>query len=367
MLFLLEILFLIIVFIQVLYYFLLFSRFAFFSDKKAKETKLPISIIVCAKNEAENLAESLPSIISQKHDNFEIILVNDHSTDDTLKIMRFFAEKHSNIKIVNLTDAQSNGNKKNAITQGVKLAKFEYLLFTDADCVVYSDQWINEMTSHFTQENEIVLGYGAYEKTSNSWLNKLVRFETLLTAIQYFSYAKANLAYMGVGRNLAYKKTLFLNANGFESHKYIKSGDDDLFINQVAKNNVAICFLENSFTYSKAHTNLKKWIYQKRRHVSTANAYKLKHKILLGLFYVSQFLFWFLTVFLMIAAKNVYFVVTLFVFRIVLQYLIYGLSAKKLKEADLILYLPFLELFLIMIQMRIFMGNIFSKPVEWEK
>jgi cellulose synthase/poly-beta-1,6-N-acetylglucosamine synthase-like glycosyltransferase len=361
----LELFLFLIVVIQLLYYVFLFSRFSFSKTKTNPHRTIPISIIICAKNEAKNLEDFLPSIILQKHKNFEIILVNDHSTDGTLKVMQFFTDIHANIKIVNLTDKKSTGNKKNALTQGIKAAKHEYLLFTDADCVTYSDQWISEMTSHFTNKKEVVLGYGAYQKIKKSWLNKLIRFETLLTAIQYFSYTKANLTYMGVGRNLAYTKTLFTKTNGFESHKHIKSGDDDLFINQVANNNVSCCYSESSFTYSKPHTNFKKWMYQKRRHISTANSYKLTHQILLGLFYVSQFLFWSLTIYLLLFSENKQLVFSLFIFRTAFLYLIYGFSAKKLKETDLIPYLPFLELFLIIVQMRIFMQNLISEPKTW--
>ena len=361
----LEILFLIVLIIQVFYYLYFFSRFAFSSNISKKKSSIPVSVIICAKNEANNLKLFLPSIISQSYATFEIVLVNDHSTDDSLQVMLDFQKKHTNIQVVNLNN-KTLGNKKNAVTQGINTAKYEHLLFTDADCEVKHNNWINEMASHFSNEKQLILGYGAYEKINKSWLNKLIRFETLLTAIQYFSYAKANLTYMGVGRNIAYTKSLFTKANGFTKHQHIKSGDDDLFVNQMAvKNNVSLCYSENSFTYSKPHTNFKKWIYQKRRHISTANHYKLIHQFLLGLFYISQLLFWLLTFFLLFTSKNLMFIAVIIIIRLSLLYIIYGFSAKKLKETDLVLYLPFLELFLIVIQIRIFIQNIFSKPTNW--
>lgn len=361
----LEILFLIVLIIQVFYYLYFFSRFAFSSNISKKKSSIPVSVIICAKNEANNLKLFLPSIISQSYATFEIVLVNDHSTDDSLQVMLDFQKKTPNIQVVNLNN-KTLGNKKNAVTQGINTAKYEHLLFTDADCEVKHNNWINEMAFHFSNEKQLILGYGAYEKINKSWLNKLIRFETLLTAIQYFSYAKANLTYMGVGRNIAYTKSLFTKANGFTKHQHIKSGDDDLFVNQMAvKNNVSLCYSENSFTYSKPHTNFKKWIYQKRRHISTANHYKLIHQFLLGLFYISQLLFWLLTFFLLFTSKNLMFIAVIIIIRLSLLYIIYGFSAKKLKETDLVLYLPFLELFLIVIQIRIFIQNIFSKPTNW--
>lgn len=359
-----DLLFVIVIIIQLFYYIFFFSKFAFSDSKKIICEELPISIIICAKNESGNLTNFLPYIINQNYSNFEIILVNDHSTDNTLEVMQSFKNKNIAIKIVNLID--SNSNKKNAITNGINAANFEHLLFTDADCKPISKNWIREFSAHFNNNKSIILGYGAYQKIDNSWLNKLIRFETLLTAMQYFSYANIGLPYMGVGRNIAYTKTQFTNANGFSNHQHIKSGDDDLLINQIAtKDNTAICLTSNSFTISEVHTSFKKWFYQKRRHISTATHYKPIHQFLLGLFYLSQFSFWFLGLLLLFISNNWTFILFLFSSRIIIQYFIFGISAKKLDEKDLFIFFPFLELFLILIQMRIFIQNMISKPKEW--
>ncbi len=362
----LYIAFILIVIIQFLYYFLIFSKFTFSENKKTIHKILPISILICAKNEAQNLRENLPFICNQQHTDFEIILVNDHSTDETLDVMNSVKTEFNKvaITIINLTKLESN--KKNALTKGIELAKNKHLLLTDADCKPNSVNWINEMTTNFSKEKTIILGYGAYQKIEKSWLNKLIRFETLLTAIQYFSYVKIGFPYMGVGRNIAYTKDNFHKIKGFSSHKNIKSGDDDLFVNEIAtKNNTSICYSENSFTISVSHTNFKKWLNQKRRHISTATHYKPIHQLLLGIFYVSQFLFWFLTIILFIIGFNINTILLLVLIRIGFQYIIFGLTAKKLHEKDLILWLPFLELFLIVIQMSIFIRNLIHKPKHW--
>ena len=223
------------------------------------------------------------------------------------------------------------------------------------------------MTSYFGGDKSIVLGYGAYEKTSYSFLNKLIRYETLLTAIQYFSYALIGIPYMGVGRNLAYSKEEFFNNNGFVSHMHILSGDDDLFINQIAtKNNVALNISPHSFTKSQPETTFKNWFRQKKRHVSTSYKYKLKHKILLGTFYISQLTFWIVSITLLIAQYKLKTVLILFLSVIILKHIVIGISAKKLKEKDLILFLPILELFLICFQLFIFISNLFSKQSRWK-
>jgi glycosyltransferase involved in cell wall biosynthesis len=360
--------FIAVVFIQVVYYLFFFSKFAFIKQKKERAKKIAVSVIICAKNEADNLQRFLPSIISQSYSDFEIVLINDASNDDTLEVMKNFASKNDNIKIVDVKNIEAFwGNKKYALTLGIKASKNDYLLFTDADCKPVSKYWIHDMCAHFNKENSIVLGYGAYSKIKKSFLNKLIRYETLVTAVQYFSFAKAGIPYMGVGRNLAYARKEFFNANGFINHIKIRSGDDDLFINQVAtSSNTAICFSENSFTESIPKTSYKNWITQKRRHISTAQHYKLNHKILLALFYCTQLLFWFFAMTLLITTFKWQIVIALFLVRLIIQYTILGMSSNKLRESDLIILLPVLEVFLIVVQLTIFINNLISKPNHWK-
>lgn len=354
--------------IQILYYFFIFGRFSFTNTTIKKSSFPAISLLICARNEAENLSNNLPLFINQDYPNFELVLVNDSSSDDTLEIMEEFQEKYPElIKIINVQENEKFwGNKKYALTLGIKGAKHEHLLFSDADCKPVSKMWIQEMSSQFSENTSIILGYGAYDKIKNSFLNKLIRFETLMTAIQYFSYAKIGLPYMGVGRNLSYTKTLFFNANGFSNHMHLKSGDDDLFINKNATSqNYALQFTKNSFTTSIPKTSIKKWVLQKRRHVSTATHYKLIHKILLSLYFISQLSFWVSAILLFSFTFLWKIVLGIVLFRIGIVYLIIAKSAQKLSEKDLVIWTPFLEIFLILIQLFIFIKNLVSKPTHW--
>ena len=360
--------FVVVVFIQVVYYLVLFRNFAFLKPKKTAFKKIPVSVIICSKNEAENLKLFLPSIISQNYPDFEILLINDSSSDDSLQIMESFAKRHSNIKIVNVKNIEAFwANKKYALTLGIKASKHEHLLFTDADCKPVSENWIKEMSFHFDKKKSIVLGYGKHAKIEKSFFNKLLRFETLITAIQYFSYAKIGLPYMGVGRNLAYTKAKFFNVKGFINHIKIKSGDDDLFINQIADSkNTSICFSKESFTESVPKSTFRSWIKQKRRHISTAKYYKLKHKILLSLFYFTNLFFWVLSILLFISTYHWPLVLSLFLLRILIQFIIIDASSKKLNETDLLIWFPVLEISLIIIQLTIFINNLISKPNFWK-
>jgi hypothetical protein len=277
-------------------YFLLFSKFSFLKPSEGKTKKdYAVSLIVCAKNEAENLRKNIPLWLEQKYPDFEIVLINDASSDDTLEVMESFAIEDPRIVIVNVKNNEAFwGSKKYALTLGIKRAKNKRMLFTDADCRPESTLWIKTMVSKFSKQRQLVLGYGAYEKHPGI-LNALIRFETLMTALQYFSYAKVGLPYMGVGRNMAYTSDLYYSTNGFMSHMKIPSGDDDLFVNEAAtKTNTALCLNEEAFTYSEPKSTWTAWKLQKKRHVSTSKLYKLKHKFLLGSYYIFNLLFWIL-------------------------------------------------------------------------
>ncbi|GLB50873.1 glycosyltransferase [Neptunitalea lumnitzerae] len=359
----------VIVAIQAIYYLGIFSNFAFLSSKDtASRKEVPVSVIICAKNEADNLRENLPHFINQNFKKFELVLINDISSDDTLEVMEEFAEKHGNIKIVNVAHNETFwGKKKYALVLGIKVTSYDYLVFSDADCKPASNLWLQEIVNNFTADKTIVLGYGAYNRVKNSLLNALVRYETLLTAMQYFSLAKIGMPYMGVGRNLAYHKNEFVKHNGFANHMHVRSGDDDLFVNEAAtKKNTAICFSPESFTSSTPKTTFISWIAQKRRHISTAKYYKKKHKFTLGLFYVSQLLFWILAITLLTFQYQFIYLGAIVGFRFLIQYLVIGFSAKKLQETRLIWLLPIYELLLLFFQFFIFIANIISKPVDWK-
>ena len=360
--------FIVVVAIQLIYYFLVFAKFAFAKAQKSTPKKISVSVIVCAKNEAENAIRFVPLLAEQDYHDYEIILIDDASSDHTLDIFEEFEKQYSNIRLVKVKNNEAFwGNKKYALTLGIKAAKKDYLLFIDADCYPSSKDWITTMTSQFTMQKTIVLGYGAYEKVANSFLNKITRFETMLTAIQYFSWAKIGQPYMGIGRNLAYKKEEFFNVNGFISHIQIRSGDDDLFINQVAtKKNTTICFSPESFTYSEPKTTFKGWFTQKRRHVSTAQHYKTFDKIQLALFYSTQLLFITLATVLLAFQFQWIIVLSLIGFRYLCTWIVLGFSAGKLKEKDVMYWFPIIEIVLIFTQLNIFISNIFSKPVHWK-
>ena len=255
--------------------FLRLGKLAFYKKKQQQTFTPPVSVIICARNEGENLTRFLPNILTQDYDQFEVIVVNDCSYDNTDDVLREFSKVFPNLKAITVKeDEYYKHGKKFALMVGIKGAKHDYLVLTDADCEPASNQWLRKMASGFSNGKEIVLGYGAYFK-EKGFLNKLIRYDTFLIGLNYLSASLIRKPYMGVGRNLAYKKDLFFKSKNFSKHYHLISGDDDLFINQVAtKENTSIVIDHDAITYSIPKKNWKDWKMQKARHLTTASHYK---------------------------------------------------------------------------------------------
>ena len=252
------------------------------------DSDLPkVSVIVCARNEQTNLSDYLHTLLNQDYPCYEVIVVNDGSEDDTQQVLERYAQQSSNLYITFVPrEARVISSKKLALTIGIKAAHYDYLLLTDADCRSESRQWIREMMSGFVQggeQTEVVLGYGAYFE-KKTMLSNLINYDTLFIGLQYMGMAATGHPYMGVGRNLAYKKSTFFAHDGFRGMLNERSGDDDLFVNKVTtRNNTAIVCSRNSITWSPPKNTWREWLHQKRRHLSVSHHYKKGSKLRLGI------------------------------------------------------------------------------------
>jgi len=350
-------------FVQLFYYLFFFIRLAFYKRKvKPQSQTHPVSVVVCARDEAENLARNLPGILFQEYPtSHEVIVVNDNSYDDSKYVVEELQRGHKQLQLIELTqEAKMIPGTKYPLAVGIKSSKHEIVLLTDADCVPASEHWIQSMQSTYDDHTEIVLGYGAYHK-KKGWLNKLVRWETFQTALQYLSYALAGLPYMGVGRNLSYKKAVFYRHKGFAAHHHIPGGDDDLFINKAATSkNTRINIEKEAFTLSRPPRSWKQWIRQKERHYSTGRFYKPGHKILLGLYSLTQFLFY-PTLIVTCVFYQWQIPIIIFGGKFLIQQVIYIRSLIKLNEKDLIPYTLFFEIWMMAYYL-IFLPALLKKP-----
>lgn len=355
--------------IMMLYYWGLFSRLAFYKPAKREKSEEfpPVSIVIAARNEYTNLSSFLPEILEQEYPEYEVIVVNDASHDDSVELLDEFKRKYKHLNVLNLREnINFFKGKKFPLSLGIRSAKHEHLLLTDADCKPAGKHWIKTMMSHYRPGVEIVLGYGKYH-APGGLLNLLQRYDTLFTAMQYFSFALAGMPYMGVGRNLSYKKQLFNSVKGFSSHYRIKSGDDDLFVKQVAKkSNTAICTESEGHTISQRITSFPRWIRQKRRHMTTGKYYKPKHKFLLGLLSIIRLVFWGTLIALLIRLFNTAWVVSAAFLMLVSFLVIVKKSMSKLEEKKMLLISPLLDILLLVIYLFINFANLIRKPDKWK-
>lgn len=353
--------------VQLWFYLGIFSRLAFYKEKELPPNTPPASIIICARNEDHNIVEFLPLIFEQDYPEFEVVVVNDCSWDNTSDILKEFAKKHSNLKVVTIKedDTYSHG-KKVALMMGIKGATYEHLLLTDADCMPNSKDWLKNMMRHFVSETEIVLGYGGYEK-QKSFINKMIRFDTFMIALQFLSFSLAKRTYMGTGRNLAYKKSLFFKMKGFASHYFIESGDDDLFVNEAAtKQNSKIEVSIGSHTVSRVKKTFWEWFRQKRRHITTFSFYNATTKFRLLLLSLSQYLFFGTFIACLIVQFYPILVLSIFASRLLIQIVIFNKSMRLLAEKNLLLFSPIIELILMVVYPMISISNTFIKKNKWK-
>ncbi|GAB3326880.1 glycosyltransferase [Larkinella ripae] len=256
----------------------------------------PVSIIVCAWNELDNLRTLLPLLDDQVYSSFEVLVMDDRSSDGTREFLEKSADRFEHVRFIRIDREHDHVTpKKYALTTGIRNAAHDIILLTDADCQPAGEFWLAGMVTQLDNpKKQIVLGFGPYKRRKkHGWINRLIRYETLFTAVQYFSMALAGLPYMGVGRNLMYRRKVFLDNKGFYSHIRVLGGDDDLFINEVATSrNVAVSLHPATFTYSKPKETFAEWWHQKQRHLSVGKYYRTRNKVWLGLLSLSHVLTW---------------------------------------------------------------------------
>ena len=323
-------------FILVFFQWGIFRRLAFYRKRTEEVPELPVSVIICARNEYYNLEKNLLSWLDQDYPVFEVIIVNDSSDDDTLELLQDYNKRYGNLRVFNL---ERNLNffqgKKFPLSLGIKSARYDIVLLTDADCTPAS--------------------------------NKLIRYDTFHAAMQYLSLALAGKPYMGVGRNLAYRKALFFSEKGFVSHYRIQSGDDDLFINRIATaRNTRIEISRQSHTISTAVKSFPDWVYQKKRHFTTSRHYKRNSKRILGTYHISKMLFYLSGAALLAMWYNWVAVVPALFIYLAGFFLIHKKCGDRLDENDLLVYSLFMDMMLVFLHPVIYLSNLISKPDRWK-
>ena len=338
--------------IQLLYHWGLFSKVAFYKRNarpKLDEELEPVSVVLCARDAYEHLTELIPALLRQDYPDFEIVVVNDCSDDETEEYLKDLERNETKVKPVQLKQHLNFFNgKKFPLSMGIKSAQHDLIVLTDCNCMPVNEQWLRSVVNRYNSRTEIVIGYSPYVQ-KKSTLNRLMRFDAMQNGLLYLSAALNRHAYMGIGKNLSYRKELFYRNQGFISHYTTTVGEDDLFINQVAtkKNTEVLIDAENAILTTPTNS-FKLWMRQKSSRYSTVPKYNGRARLMLSLFYVSQFLFYVSFIALLALCANPAFSITngavfyipilvfFFLLRFGTQLFIYHKASKRLGEKGLL-------------------------------
>ena len=359
-------------FIHQIYFYLRYLRLGGkVTSQTDSDVQLPaVSVIVCAHNEYDNLQDYLSILLEQDYPCYEVIVVDDSSEDGSDLLLERWSRQYGNLYHTFVPrGARVLSNKKLALTIGIKAAHHDYLLLTDADCRPESKHWIREMMKGFSNEQtELVLGFSPYFE-KKGLLNHIIGYDTLFNGLQYMGMARAGKPYMGVGRNLAYKRETFFSVGGFKGLLGNRAGDDDLFVNRIANAaNTVVVNNPNSIVWSVPKTTWREWFHQKRRHLSVSPQYRTRSKIQVTLEPLSRGIFY---ASLLISAivgsiELISIALALFLLRLLVQLIIINVSARRLNmrgySLGLIAYdiiLPLITLYMMLTQ------PLQKKPLYW--
>jgi glycosyltransferase involved in cell wall biosynthesis len=353
-------------FVLLVYHLAMFARLAFRKPQVEPDRERPISVVICARNEARTLEELLPVLMRQDHKEYEVVVVNDRSDDDTWEILQWMKPQYPRLRPVNIqADEKFNYGKKIALGVGRRAAKYPDVLLTDADCVPPGPDWISTMASGFRNGRQIVIGHSPYAYQPGLG-NILERYDGVSKAMQYMGFAMAGMPYMGVGRNLGYTSELFFNLKGPRRHSNLMSGDDDLFINEVARGrNTAVVADPRSFMATRPSPDLLAWVRRKRRHYTTAVHYRFGHQVLLMLLPLARMVFWAALVYLLVRAHWREAAIGLAVELAVLLP-ITTMAMRKLHAGALAWFALPLEWLFLLLDPLLYTSTILVKPKRWK-
>lgn len=355
------------VFLQLLYVILFFGRLAYKKLPPRNPQFPPLSVVIAARNESDNLFENLPKILNQNYPDFEVVVVNHQSIDDSRHLLSAMQREYKHLVVMEVERSKHLlASKKLPLTLGIKKAQHEHLILTDADCSPASENWLRRMAEQFTDQKQIVIGYGPY-KMEKGFLNKIIRFDSTMIAVHYFSMALMRVPYMAVGRNLAYTKTAFNSVSGFKSHYAVASGDDDLFIQEAArKRNYTIQLEPESFVYSDAKTTWETFVLQKRRHYSTSSRYKVFKKALLGIYPLTTLLLLVSFVILIVQPEWRIHAGAGFGLILILKWWLLGKCFSRLQSPGFVALLPLLDLCYALVTPFFYYSTLQKRSTSWK-
>mgnify|MGYP001159938217 CR=1 FL=1 len=354
--------------IQLLYHVLIFIRIWFYKESEHVNYK-PVSVIVSSKNQLDDLRSNLIYFLDQEYPEFEVIVINDASSDGTDDYLEELQKKYDYLKVVTNTIQENdrfNKGRKFGITLAIKSATHDNLLFSDADSYPSSNQWIKKMQAYFSSKNQIILAHSRLEKRKGL-LNRLLRYESLYEGLLSFSSALCGFPLLAQPRNLGYNRQLFFSINGFFSHLNLSRGEAKLFVDEASNSrNTAVCLSAEAMTLSNKQKSYLEWFYHKRSYFHLAKRLRFSSLMILGMNFFSQLSFWMLIPVLLIYQINTQLVLLAFSLRFCMQYIVYWKMCKFTNEYGLLWFLPFYEISLMLIHLILSLSTFIKKVHDWD-
>ena len=334
----------------------------------ASKTDWPkISVVICARNEQDNLEKNIPLIAEQDYPNFEIVVVDDCSEDNTSILLKSLKVKYPHLRQTFIKkDEKFFHGKKLALTVGIKSAMYDQIVLTDADCTPKSNQWLKQMVNAYGANTDVVLGYCGYER-KKGFLNKIIRCDAFFIGLNYLGLALSGAPYMGIGRNLSYRKSLFLKNRGFASHHALLSGDDDLFVNEVANRyNTRVAISKEALLVTAPKASWSSWMVQKARHGTTYKRYRFASKFSLSLEMASRLLFFATSIPLIFLLPIPYVAIFAISLRFIVINICFKTAINKLQERGIWLFMMFFDIVSPVLYLAIYLKRKFTpKRQQW--
>lgn len=363
--------FLAVVLLQLVYYFYILGSFSFAKNKKKQPVaSSKISVLCCFKNNLEDAKKLIPLLLNQKNVAFELVLIDNNSTDDDASINYFeqIEKENANVKLVKVENNEAFwGNKKYALTLGIKAASHEKIAFIEPNYEPASENWLTLLNNTITPEKQIVLGYTAIKKKKNNLKNKIIRFENLLYHMQMFGYVQRKKPTFASNTNLAYTKKTYFDNQGFMNHMKIRLGEADLFVNEAGtKTNTTYTIDAEARVIRKNYKKYSTWLNEIRRRNYTTRFYSKFEQLILNVFLLNKILFYTLLTVLLILQTNLILVGSAALLSVLVSGVTIGYATNKLKEKDLLYWFPFLEIIIVFISLKIKFKNAFIQQDYWK-
>ena len=324
-----------------------------------------VSIIVPARNEAHNLDACLNALSAQTYPahQFEIIIVDDRSTDETANKIRAWQTKLSNLHGVSVEQQEFDCPKKNALWQGIKQAHHDIVFTTDADCRP-GPNWLSSTIVQFASNIGMVIGHAPLIQEGKT--QSLLSLQALIVSILAAGSAGIGFPLTCTGRNLAFRRQSFDEANGYSAIGHIIGGDDVLLMNQIINNTSwKIRFNADPKSYVPSAPHPDNLLDRQVRYQSKTIHYAIPTLILATAIYIFHAILLALPLAFFLSTQLLHTIGFCLITKIMADAVLLLLGAHKFKSLKLLMWFPVLEILIVPYIVIICALGTFS-PFKWK-